>query len=588
METTYKLTVLGCKENTNRNILRKKLERSMHSDSEKVRNIIDRILSGESFTLFDHIHQVSAMTYQQQFEEMGINCQIEESLGLLPQREEYVCPACGHLQAVSTNGKDICSKCGTDRVAYETYLKNRDIIRAERVRIAVKKQFDAEGNTDEEDAETEKFRQKVRKLLEKQYRVKLFGERYVVFTGITFLSSAGGLLLIAAAAGVLHFYFSWQLMPNFQTQPVATVERIIDLSPLNKTGAGSAGQSGSPHASESDPSLSELRNPYADVGAKMKRLGMDTDTAQTRSLSVSAGNSKNEPANVQIHINLAMYHATAGDFEQAYRYLARATDIVNMMDDDMRRSVSDAFNKNRVAVLTKIIKQKVASGYAVSAEDRSNLTGIVEMIADPAEQAQAFSCLGMLFDNPKKTSGQRFFDLALRDAEAVSDSQKRVATLSFIAGNMVKAGYGREADDLFGKALALNKKILDVGAQATGLSIIARGMAEAGNTEGARNILTGALNAFAVGDRSSSGARLSSEFKKNYVFTLGVVAKNLTLKGHREKAKEEFFDALVQANRIDNAEDRAQALLHLAAQVAEAGDSLSATDIAAHVTGPLQ
>jgi hypothetical protein len=102
------------------------------------KSIVARLQAGESITVKRDITHAKAERFCQRLEALGLICLVHEELSLAPiepEKEECICPACGHKQVKATQSFDQCERCGVVHQNYKALLARKQLIEAEKQKI---------------------------------------------------------------------------------------------------------------------------------------------------------------------------------------------------------------------------------------------------------------------------------------------------------------------------------------------------------------------------------------------------------------------------------------------------------------------
>lgn len=139
MDPTFKLTALGIQPQQDSQAVRRKLANFFQGGSREIDALIQRILTDEYVVLAENLPLNTGQNLLRMLTDSGLKCRLEPMrLTLAPLEKDtthYQCPACGHRQAVATDGTDICKRCGVVGHSYQAYTEKKEAFERERERL---------------------------------------------------------------------------------------------------------------------------------------------------------------------------------------------------------------------------------------------------------------------------------------------------------------------------------------------------------------------------------------------------------------------------------------------------------------------
>ncbi|MGB4946232.1 MAG: hypothetical protein WBQ05_03385 [Candidatus Competibacter denitrificans] len=137
MDPTFKLTALGIQPQQDSQAVRRKLANFFQGGSREIDALIQRILTDEYVVLAENLPLNTGQNLLRMLTDSGLKCRLEPMrLTLAPLEKDtthYQCPACGHRQAVATDGTDICERCGVVGHSYQAYTEKKEAFERERL-----------------------------------------------------------------------------------------------------------------------------------------------------------------------------------------------------------------------------------------------------------------------------------------------------------------------------------------------------------------------------------------------------------------------------------------------------------------------
>ncbi|MER2556149.1 MAG: hypothetical protein ABTQ93_01515 [Candidatus Competibacter denitrificans] len=137
MDPTFKLTALGIQPQQDSQVVRRKLANFFQGGSREIDALIQRILTDEYVVLAENLPLNTGQNLLRMLTDSGLKCRLEPMrLTLAPLEKDtthHQCPACGHRQAVATDGTDICERCGVVGHSYQAYTEKKEAFERERL-----------------------------------------------------------------------------------------------------------------------------------------------------------------------------------------------------------------------------------------------------------------------------------------------------------------------------------------------------------------------------------------------------------------------------------------------------------------------
>lgn len=139
MDPTFKLTALGIQPHQDSQAIRRKLANFFQGGSKEIDALIQRILTDEYVILAENLPLNVGQNLLRMLNDSGLKCRLEPMrLTLAPLEQDvphHQCPACGHRQPVTTEGVDICERCGVVGHSYREYTEKKEAFERERERL---------------------------------------------------------------------------------------------------------------------------------------------------------------------------------------------------------------------------------------------------------------------------------------------------------------------------------------------------------------------------------------------------------------------------------------------------------------------
>lgn len=276
MDPTFKLTALGIQPQQDTQAVRRKLANFFQGGSREIDALIQRILTDEYVILAENLPLNVGQNLLRMLTDGGLKCRLEPMrLTLAPLEADvthHQCPACGHRQAVSKDGTDICERCGVVGHSYQAYTEKKEAFERERERLqgllTQKNKLRTEAlrgriSKQQQKAELELLTRALRQA-EKNMGISPWVKLKAALKPRFLASLAGGVLIVLGGG-----YLAWQywqsngsILPESKTKPRFEISASSISNAALKTEPGAAQEK-----QKSDPSSAPVSPSSSKVGA---------------------------------------------------------------------------------------------------------------------------------------------------------------------------------------------------------------------------------------------------------------------------------------------------------------------------------
>lgn len=433
----------------NPKLVKKRMAAVLQIDSKQ----INAIFATASVDIKTNLSRDDAQRYRIALSErIGIECYLEPSqsfsLELTPTDEntdddesedkntetEFECPACGHIEIVTSDHNGACVVCGVVAEKYSEKLVQDSEREKIKKRLLAQKSAEEQRQFDESERQEQRKREEqISKELKKQYGIK----DGIDATGLLVKYKThivAGLISIAAIVGILT-NIDWK--DDKPSDVADALQNESNQQPKAQVIQGNSTQN------------------TLDIAK-----GMDDIEQQDKAMTIATKQA-----------------AQQGNYK-------KAAQIANSINDHVEGAEA-------IGMIAQQLNESGKSGKAIELLNRTSTKA--KDINETVERGKVFSVVAKhQYKLDDTTNGKQNFANAMRETQQTKTAEDRIELLSAIAVDQAQADVG-DSEDTLELALETTEQINDTYSKIRALNLIAKRQSDAGDKDGARKLFASTI-----------------------------------------------------------------------------------------------